>query len=693
MIKNYWIIKLRVSTLLKVLREKSQVEHLTYIEVTKPAKLLLRILQKINRITSAVHKIPPRYEVAGPVLNLSEVRNEKGEVITQDIYHRILAVRKKSADYFFKQYKGFSFVTRHKKLFALYAYFALRIAEDVLTAIYLGYFAQWKYHNPEINEADRACNILIIPDTYWTEMVKEELELAVDQVVIQRPEGRMLRKMRVFKHLVKTFLVLGPARVFRSLKKSIPLPAEYSATSNPRQTHNATTHRVMVNYSMGLTKGQRTDIAFFHDSDLKAEQLMVYCQVESHLPNEKELAWMTENKVHSIANWWINKPLPGVKKRRPTPALKILLKDFYALYLRTVSECCSNKNQQDLWLMDIFWNLGTQAADWKDFFLANNVGTIVNLTPSETNFIPTYAISETGGFSIECERSILFDYCTFIHNPPNHISFISGPYSLTQIPEPSLSLQTIQAGMINFGNTHSEIEGLMPAAEGKFIITIFDENSNDVFHGHSIREMYEAMLDLLDEDERFFLLIKTKKPIVLQKLPDIDKRLQRYCDTGRSLLADWKVSASNASLNANLVVTAPSTAAFEGALSGTPTIVYNPMRSGSKVFYRKNGLNRRIFEDSDAMKNAIKRLANGEDNTVGECKDIAKEVDPMADGKGASRIGNYIKWCLEGLDKNLSQDDILKEANQRYADAFGQNTITHENSFEFQVSPLFTLNN
>jgi hypothetical protein len=682
--KNYWIIKLDLSSLMQVLREKECVQHLTYIEVTKPANLLLKVLLKTKRITAATHKIPPRYEVAGPVLNLAEVRNDKGEVITQDIYHRILAVRKKCTDLFFKQYKHFTFVKRHKQLFALYAYFGLRIAEDVLTAIYLGYFAQWKYYDPGTKESDRPRNIIIIPGNDWNEPVKEELLLALDQVLVQKTDGKWSRKLRIFKHIIKSFIQLGIKKTVHALNTNQPLTDTSQATKK-----TGSNHRVMVNYSMGLTIGQRTDIAFYHDSPLTASQLMVYCLVDSHLPNERELAWIKENKIHTVANTWITRSLPGVTKRQPTPARNALLKEFYELYLRTYSQCRNNKNKYDMWLLDQYWSLGTQAADWIDFFIYNNVGAIVNLTPGEINFIPSYAISQCGGVSIECERSILFDYCTFIHNPPNHISFIAGPYSLTQIPEPKLSNYTIQAGMINFAETHNPIEGLMPAAKDKFIITIFDENSNDVFHGRSIREMYEAMLDLLDEDNRFFLLIKTKKPIVLQKLPDVNERVLKNCAAGRCLLADWKVSASNASLTADLVVAAPSTAAFEGALSGTPTIVYNPMRSGSKIFYRNNGLNRRVFEDPEAMKEAVKRMAKGEDNTIGKCEDIAAEVDPMADGKGANRIGTYIKWCLDGLDKGMTREDILKEANKRYTDAYGKNTVTHENSFEFQVSPLF----
>jgi len=83
---------------------------------------------------------------------------------------------------------------------------------------------------------------------------------------------------------------------------------------------------------------------------------------------------------------------------------------------------------------------------WKDFFLNNGVKILANSVPSPDNFIPSMAISEIGGIAVEFERSIRFDYCTYIHNAPNHVYFATGPYSLTQTPESSFSLFTVQTG-------------------------------------------------------------------------------------------------------------------------------------------------------------------------------------------------------------------------------------------------------
>jgi hypothetical protein len=117
------------------------------------------------------------------------------------------------------------------------------------------------------------------------------------------------------------------------------------------------------------------------------------------------------------------------------------------------------------------------------------------------------------------------------------------------------------------------------------------------------------------------------------------------------------------------------------------------MRSGSKIFYSNNGLNRRIFEDPQTMLAAIKRFAEGNDDTVGDCRDIALKVDGFRDGQGARRVGNYLKWCLEGLDAGIQQDEVIQAANRRYSEQWGEDRITDRNSFETQCAPAFYAEN
>jgi hypothetical protein len=165
-------------------------------------------------------------------------------------------------------------------------------------------------------------------------------------------------------------------------------------------------------------------------------------------------------------------------------------------------------------------------------------------------------------------------------------------------------------------------------------------------------------------------------------MKDIDQKISQLISEGKCLAADWKVNVSTAVANGDLVVTVPSTAAFESVMMGAPTIVYNPMRSGSLSFYKNNGLNRRIFEDSHTMIDAIKRFADGKDNTIGECSDILQELDPFNDGKGSKRMGDYLNRCRQGFDAGMEWKEVLGKANERYINEWGADKITHENAYE-----------
>jgi hypothetical protein len=683
---NLWVLKLRVSTLVKILRKAkgAGIAGITYLEGTKPAVFFLRLLVKLKIVPAVIHKIQPRDSVAGPVLYLAFVRNDKGEVITLDIYHHILTLRREIADQFFHIYKTFFFVRKQKYLTMLYANFSLRIAKDIAPAVYIAHYARWKGYDKNIEK--RPGNVMFIPKSDWSDMVAVSLEKVVDQVVIDKnTEGP--RKTQILKHILYAFLQVGGFLAIKLMRKE---GAALLKDLSYRQQLKL--NKIMVPYAIGISKGQQSDLRYYYASDLKPEQLLVYVYSKAHIPSKAELDWIVENKAHCVASpSAVKAPRPGMRRWESSSSLKLIKREFYGLYLNTVGECMRHKNKHTWWLLGKLWEMGREMSYWKDFFLGNQIGIIVNLYPSENNFIPAAALSEIGGIAVECERSIRFDYCTFIHNMPHHVNFVAGPYSLTQIPEPAFSLFTIISSSINVQEEDIKIEGLEAVDQSKIILTVFDESSNDVYGGDAIRHLYEAMIELIKSDERFFLLIKTKKLKILEKLPGINKEISHFCEIGRCLRPDWRVTAATAAVHADLVVSIVSTAAFESVSAGARTIVYNPMKVGARLFYTNNGLNRRIFEDSQTMIEAIKRFADSGDNTIGDCSDIALKVDAFRDGLGARRVGDYLKWCIDALDAGVPREEVIRTANRRYAQQWGEDKIISQNSFETQCAPKFYL--
>ena len=673
---DYWVLKLRVGALLNIVKKNKiePVKRLTYIEITRPAKLLLKFLKKTKLSAVSLHKIKGRIRVSGPSLNISEVRNDNEEVIIMEIYHHILEIRLAILRRLAENFKETAFLKDQNPVSMIHSYIGLKIASDINPAVYMAHYARWKYKTDET----KSKNILVIPRSDWSDPLVSHLGKILDEVKVDKKEaGKTKNMVSLVTYILKAFL-------FKTFAGGAPSPGD-NGNSCRRDAGAPGVSSIMVTYKMGVLKDKRNDIAFFHASAIDPRRMVIFFKDDHHFPSQEELDFMKESGIRALAGEDMKNPPEGVPTWKPSPLWKKERALFGRLYLQTLRQCLAKKKEHSLWVLRTYWALGMEMTWWKDFFLANNVRIIVNAIPAVDNFVPNIAMAAVGGLAVELERSIRFDYCTYIHNSPNHVYFATGPYSLTQTPEPSFSLFTVQAGGINIIENTTPLEGVEELKRNaQKIITVFDEVPNEAFFGNSVEEMYRCLVDLVKQDRRFSLLIKTKKPQVLEGMPRIHREIQELSKQGRCLAVDWKVNVSTAVANAHLVVCVPSTAAFESVMMKAPTIVYNPMCSGSRLFYSNNGLNRRIFEDIQLMTAAIKTFADGGESAVsiGACSDILPALDPFDDGKGANRMGEYLDRCLEGFDAGLAWPSILGKTNQQYALRWGNDKITGENSYE-----------
>jgi hypothetical protein len=674
---HYWIIKLRLSRLLGLLPRQKQenIAAASYLESTTAARLGLKLLKKFHLLAFPIHHIEPRYSPSGPKLKLAWVRNDKGEVITIDIYHHILNIRRQIWERMRNSFKDFHFLKNKTSLNMIAAYLGMKVAEEITPTVYIADYARWKHYNKDGN--DKIRNILVIPGSDWSDELKEDLEQQVDRVIVGKKEiiRKIKRAAAILKHVVTGTVKAG-------LKKISQEPGKTGGTLSDQGWNCHKNGKIMATYAMGISRDRRNDISYFHAADIKPERMALFIKIPSMMPSPQEFKWLEEKGMACYAGPMVETVIPAAHPWQSSSNLKKILNNFYCIYLKTFIQCLSGRKRRSFWLLDQYWKMGLENARWKDFFYTNHISIIVHQVPAETNFIPTLAISEIGGMAVSMERSILLDYCTYIHNSSGHLNFVTGPYSLTQIPEPSFSLCTIQTGALNIEVNHGVIDGLEQLkSQSEIIVTIFDEMPTDWFVGDSIGQLYQAMIDLVDKDGRFGLLIKSKKQQVLDRLTDIYKEIQRLKAKGKCLVADWKVIPSTAAANSDLVVCITSTAALESVLIGTRTIVFNPMRSTSGIFYSNNGLGRRIFEESKTLLEALEKYANGQDNSIGDCSDLVSFIDPFNDKRGAERIGNYLNWCLEGFDAGLDRSQTIAAANERYIQEWGNDKITTENAY------------
>ncbi len=672
---NYWTLKLCTSTVRRVQKnlENNSETHLTYVETTRTASILLKILKKRFPNSLAIHKIGQRHGQAGPLMNLAFVRDDQNRVITIPIYHHVLEIRRKILTRLLNHFKSIDLFKNKTPLTMLAAYLGMEVAIDITPDVYMAHYARWK--NYKTGPEEKVENILVLTDSPWGRDLIDSFKDYADHVLIDK-------KQKILKLLVKVTL-----KITRTLFAAAKLKlSKKTAARETKQTPDpAQPGKIMTIYRIGLLEDQRNDISFFHSSPIQPDRMLILLRHPHHLPNEAEIEWIKKSGVHCISTPEKSTSVPGIPDWKPSALFKKELETFYRLYLETARRSLLKQGKNTLWLLDRIFKTGKKKAFWKDFFISNNVRAIINSAPGEENFLLNMSIAETGGTAVTVERSILFDYCTYIHNTPNHISFITGPYSLTQIPEPSFSRFTVQAGGINVNSSHNEteVEGITQLRRSsRIVIAVFDEIPSDWFFGDSVLEMYRAVVDLANTDHRFSLLIKTKKPQVLERLEDLGKEISKLSEQGRCLVAGYRVTVSAAAAASDLVVCVPSTAAFESVLTRTRTIVYNPMRSGSRLFYTRDGLNRRVFEDHHAMNAAIIQFADKKNNGVGDCSDLVPQIDPFYDGRGAQRIGEYLDACIDEFQHGMDRDTVLENVNRKYTGQWGTDKIVTETAYE-----------
>ncbi len=677
MSENYWIMKLRPSTLRRIRKRAGHNNiTITYIESTPAADRAVKQLDGFEGLT--FRRVEATNTPIGPRLYLADVRNGKGEVITIDVFHQVLALRGKILEQLMEDYKDFHFMQRDPaELNMIAAFLGVRLAENLTSTAFIANYARWT--SAQTTGDDKSTNILVIPKTEWSGFLKQALTGdLMDEVIIDGAEFKKSLKplLQAGVRFARGMFKGGLGKYLGGMGKNKPITGGLSWLDLKKA-------KIMATYAMGLFDGKRNDISYYHAAGLTPDRMAFYFRYNDLLPSQEEQQWLQENRVTCVAASTMKARIPGVPKWKPSPRFKTFLNIFYGNYIKTTLQALRRRKPYSLWVLDKVWEMGKTTVEWKDFFSHNQVGIVVHQVPAVNNFLPNLAMSEIGGISCLMERSILFDYCTYIHNSPNHLSFVTGPYSLTQIPEPTFSAYTVQTGALNVGDASVPIEGY-EALRGrcKVIVGIFDEMPNDWFFGDSVEEMYLALVELARRDSRFGLLIKTKKPQVLERLEKVNRAIVELEKEGKCLIADWKVTAFDAAAHSDVAVLVPSTVAFESVLTRTRVLLYNPMRSGSKLFYTDSGLNRRVFEDAPSMVSALVRYAEGKDDSVGDCSVLYHVIDPYEDRKGAGRMGHYLKHCLDGFAAGKERAEILSGANDVFTQQWGEDKITHDTSYE-----------
>ena len=197
-------------------------------------------------------------------------------------------------------------------------------------------------------------------------------------------------------------------------------------------------------------------------------------------------------------------------------------------------------------------------------------------------------------------------------------------------------------------------------------------------------EYYHFFLQWLVEDPYLGLLIKSKGHS-WNKLRDdgLDGLVECAYQTNRIHDLDSKSSPTDASRLSDFTIGVASMSALAAsALEGARVLFldYERVDQGPQKPYcilHSLGLNRCVFYEPQLLRQSV--MGYSENPTanahLGDVTPILDQLDPFRDGKASQRIGEFVNWYLEEIDKGLNPDDAVRKATEKYGEKWGEDKV------------------
>jgi len=215
----------------------------------------------------------------------------------------------------------------------------------------------------------------------------------------------------------------------------------------------------------------------------------------------------------------------------------------------------------------------------------------------------------------------------------------------------------------------------------QFCVALYDNvhSIESQFSSDAMEKYYRAFLEWVLEDESFGLLIKSKKPHVLAALPDVQDLLARAVATGRCVRLPNERGRlpSEVSGGADMVVgIGISSAVAEAVIAGARGVHYDITRLYSYDYYDW-GRDRLIFDDLQRLLNSLKEYKDNPQlhSGLGDWSEYIDLLDPFRDGGAEERMGSYLRWCLQSFQDGLGREQVVREANRRYRERWGDDKV------------------
>jgi hypothetical protein len=566
-------------------------------------------------------------------------------------------------------------------------FFKFRIRSEIIPFVKELVMVRWHLkHKPDLV---REPAVVFVPRNLLMQLLADEWP---DSVVVLESKSdvraflrklKWLRWLRDLGRLAKYYLV--------SLKDG------KSDKTGPSQfTADVYSSTIAVHYMDGIDQSRRSDIAWFPESEIRAEKILMYFDTID-LTTLKPVSEGTLAVVEKTGFKWLTLR-PGITARWAETYWKPTNREI-GLEGSSLSfgEAMGGDDLAEYWAADVARELAYQVGYWGAFQRKHRVRVQV---VTEEGYIGNIAQSiaieaDKYGILVGKQRSelALTDIYGFF---PHDVHFVWNKRAAVHIKKThSKTRNAIVVGHLHDrtfrdaekvgGKLRAELED----SGAHFVLALFDNtHSYDTrISPRMVEAFYRKFLNWLLEDDSLGLLIKSKKSKVIGTLPQIHTLFSEAEKTGRCirLTNEFSRLPTEAATGADIAVgVSISTPIIESALAGCRGIHWDALgllrsresAEASHEFYQW-GFESIIFEDIDRLIGALKIFKSKRDtsSSLGDWTPFLDELDPFRDGKAGERMGSYIRWCTEGFDAGLDREQVMQKANALYAERWGADKV------------------
>jgi hypothetical protein len=454
---------------------------------------------------------------------------------------------------------------------------------------------------------------------------------------------------------------------------------------------------IAVQFVEGVDFERRSDLVWFPESGIDPSRILIYFAWPDHQPADEEviksieamgIQWICLNSRSSTVK---NSPVwaPGSKNR-------------------TIIEKLKNKPTTEIekWIYRTGDKLIKEVNYWLAFYEDFRIRIHFIIGGSDSKYMAqgiAFDLKDSQkGFIAGKERSELhWPPICILGWYPVDVFFTWTPraqnYLVPNVNRISSAVATGYSNDLVFSGKRisgEEVKKGLRARGANYVIALFDNvHGSEIAHSTAkMEKFYLAFLEWLLEDPGLGIVIKSKKPSVIQRLPRVRSVLEKAEFTGRCLrLSDEHGRLPvDASLASDLSIgVGISSAIIEAAIAGCRSIHADLTHLRSHEFYQW-GYERIIFDDLDRLLFAIKGHKSGlaAFAEVGDWTPFLGQLDPFRDGQAGRRMGTYLRGALQGFDQGLERNEVLKQAGRRYAQQWGEDKVIFLPTMKNDFLPL-----